>query len=191
MQGKTSTAVVIKEKVLLEFNGHVTETDVSKIKDALQQICSTICHDITVLLYDHVLSYSNGRTDFEVPVVCDGKMLKNGDLKTRLNKMSAKEVGAIFPFKLVGKELKKSGENEDWVTNKIPLLAGASGGVMLVVIVIIVFLKLKKRNGRHNKKSNMADDPYLDCTVGQDSAVMNENPLYFITNIEEDDDTHV
>lgn len=49
----------------------------------------------------------------------------------------------------------------------------------------------RKRNGRHNKKSNMADDPYLDCTVGQDSAVMNENPLYFITNIEEDDDTHV
>lgn len=37
----------------------------------------------------------------------------------------------------------------------------------------------------------MPDDPYLDCTVGQDSAVMNENPLYFITNIEEDDDTHV
>lgn len=55
---------------------------------------------------------SNGRTDFEVPVVCDGKMLKNGDLQTRINKMSAKEVGAIFPFELVGKELKKSGENE-------------------------------------------------------------------------------
>lgn len=50
----------------------------------------------------------------------------------------------------------------------------------------------RKRNGRHNKKSNMADDPYLDCTVGQeDSAVMKENPLYFITNIQEDDDTHV
>lgn len=49
----------------------------------------------------------------------------------------------------------------------------------------------RKWNGRHNKKSNMADDPYLDCTVGQDSAVMKENPLYFITNIEEDDDTHV
>lgn len=62
---------------------------------------------------------SNGRTEFEVPVVCDGKMLKNGDLKTRLNKMSAKEVGAIFPFELVGKELKKSGENEVCVYNII------------------------------------------------------------------------
>lgn len=43
-------------------------------------------------------------------------MLKNEDFKTRLNKMSAEEVGAIFPFELVGKELKKSGENEVCVT---------------------------------------------------------------------------
>lgn len=60
-----------------------------------------------------------------------------------------------------------------------------------VEIYIYFTCNYRKRNGRHNKKSNMADDPYLDCTVGQDSAVMNENPLYFITNIEEDDDTHV
>lgn len=50
--------------------------------------------------------------DFEVLVVCDGKMLKNGDLKIRLNKMLVKEVGVIFLFKFVGKELKKFGENE-------------------------------------------------------------------------------
>lgn len=43
-------------------------------------------------------------------------MLKNEDFKTRLNKMSAEEVGAIFPFELVGKELRKSGENEVCVT---------------------------------------------------------------------------
>lgn len=43
-------------------------------------------------------------------------MLKNEDFKTRLNKMSAEEVGAIFPFELVGKELGKSGENEVCVT---------------------------------------------------------------------------
>ena len=49
----------------------------------------------------------------------------------------------------------------------------------------------RKRDGRHSKNSNINSDPYLECTAIEDSTVMKENPMYFLTNIDDDDDTHV
>ena len=51
----------------------------------------------------------NGGTIFEVPVVCDGEMLKQERLDSRLEGMSAEEQSTAFPFELARQKSKESG----------------------------------------------------------------------------------
>ena len=56
-----------------------------------------------------VCSNRNGGTIFEVPVVCDGEMLKQERLESRLEGMSAEEQSTAFPFELARQKSKESG----------------------------------------------------------------------------------
>ena len=51
----------------------------------------------------------NGGTIVEVPVVCDGEMLKQERLDSRLEGMSAEEQSTAFPFELARQKSKESG----------------------------------------------------------------------------------